>query len=313
MHTGGHHRRYGPEDVARLDLMHRALLSGASPADAARYALNTAVDTSLDVAREVPLEHWAGPAAQSRPPESNRTPVGEETQARIPRRGGRGLRMPGASVAAHGLARAVLTMDATAIRQAIARAVAEDGVVQTWDTVLRPVLVAVADRWACTGEGVEVEHLLSECAIRVLDAAHAAGPQARNPRPVLLACVPGEWHSLPLSALAAALAEQGVASHMLGAAVPERALHAAVRRCAPAAAVLWALAPLPGLDELLRHLPGTRPRCRWFVAGPGFTGVELPEHITPLDSLSTAVTAVETAVTSRLRQTTNTEWATTAP
>ena len=209
--------------------------------------------------------------------------------------------MPGASVAARGLGKAVLTMDTTAIRQAIRQSVTECGVVQTWDTVLRPVLVAVADRWACTGEGVEVEHLLSECAIRVLDTADVTGPQARNPRPVLLACVPGEWHSLPLSALAAALAEQRVASHLLGAAVPERALHAAVRRCAPAAVVLWALAPLPDLDELVRRLPHPRPSCRWFVAGPGVTGLDLPQRVTPLDSLATALTAVETAVTSKER------------
>jgi MerR family transcriptional regulator, light-induced transcriptional regulator len=305
LHTGGRHRRYGPEDLARLDLMHRALLSGASSADAARYALNAAADTALkvplDVPPEVPLGRWAEPAAQSEPAGSEQTHVSEQAQARRSRHGGRGLRMPGASVAARGLGRAVLTMDATAIRQAIRQSVIECGVVQTWDTVLRPVLVAVADRWACTGEGVEVEHLLSECAIRVLDEANVTGPHARNPRPVLLACVPGEWHSLPLSALAAALAEQGVASHLLGAAVPERALHAAVRCCAPAAVVLWALAPLPDLDELVRRLPRTRPSCRWFVAGPGVTGLALPQRVTPLDSLATAVTVVETAVTAEKR------------
>jgi DNA-binding transcriptional MerR regulator len=38
-HTTGRHRRYGAEDIARLELMQRALLRGASPAEAARYAL----------------------------------------------------------------------------------------------------------------------------------------------------------------------------------------------------------------------------------------------------------------------------------
>ena len=38
-HTPGRHRRYGAEDIARLELMQRALLRGASPAEAARYAL----------------------------------------------------------------------------------------------------------------------------------------------------------------------------------------------------------------------------------------------------------------------------------
>ncbi|WP_236751029.1 MerR family transcriptional regulator [Actinoalloteichus hymeniacidonis] len=40
-HTSGRHRRYGPRDLARLELMQHALLRGASPAEAARYALNT--------------------------------------------------------------------------------------------------------------------------------------------------------------------------------------------------------------------------------------------------------------------------------
>lgn len=308
-HTDGRHRQYGPEDLARLDLMHRALVSGASAADAAGYALSAALDTLLDgppdVPREVPLGRCAEPAAQSEPTGSKPTHVGEEEPAGMSRRGGRGLRMPRASVAARGLAKAVLAMDATAIRQAITRSVAECGVVQTWDTMLRPVLVAVADRWACTGKGVEVEHLLSECAIRVLDAAHTTGSHPRNLRPVLLACVPGEWHSLPLSALAAALAEHGVASHLLGAAMPERALHAAVRRCAPAAVVLWAVAPVPDLNQLVQRLPRTRPGCRWFVAGPGFTGMDFPQRITPLDSLATAVTAVKTTVTSNERSATS--------
>src|SRR6187200_854819 len=38
-HTPGRHRRYSPDDLARLDLMRRALLQGATPADAATHAL----------------------------------------------------------------------------------------------------------------------------------------------------------------------------------------------------------------------------------------------------------------------------------
>ena len=34
------------------------------------------------------------------------------------------------------------------------------GVVHTWEHVLCPVLAAAGARWAATGEGVEVEHLL---------------------------------------------------------------------------------------------------------------------------------------------------------
>ncbi|WP_249044496.1 MerR family transcriptional regulator, partial [Crossiella equi] len=37
-HSAGRHRRYAPADIARLERMHRALLRGAAPAEAARYA-----------------------------------------------------------------------------------------------------------------------------------------------------------------------------------------------------------------------------------------------------------------------------------
>src|SRR5689334_24036230 len=40
-HTIGRHRKYGPRDVARLELMQRALLRGASSAEAARFALDS--------------------------------------------------------------------------------------------------------------------------------------------------------------------------------------------------------------------------------------------------------------------------------
>src|SRR3954469_4665905 len=38
-HAPGRHRRYSPDDLARLELMHRALIQGATPADAAVHAL----------------------------------------------------------------------------------------------------------------------------------------------------------------------------------------------------------------------------------------------------------------------------------
>src|ERR1700754_5157668 len=38
-HAPGRHRRYSPDDLARLDLMRRSLLLGATPADAAAHAL----------------------------------------------------------------------------------------------------------------------------------------------------------------------------------------------------------------------------------------------------------------------------------
>jgi MerR family transcriptional regulator, light-induced transcriptional regulator len=261
LHTDGRHRRYDAADVERLRRMHAEMLRGASTADAARVAVA------------------ASPAA---------APIGEDLPppGRI---GGRGLRLPGGSALARGLGRAALAMDPVAIRAVLRDALATLGVVATWDTVARPVLVSIADRWADTGMGVEAEHLLSECVIRAL-AEHPVPAPAAGSRPVLLASAPGEYHSLPLSALAAALAGRRVETRMVGAALPVPALRAAVQRIAPAAVVLWAQAPPP--SGLLAARPRTGQHCRWFVAGPGWDGVPCPPAVTLLGSLQQAADAV---------------------
>ncbi len=156
--------------------------------------------------------------------------------------GGRVLALPGGTAETRGLARAAMALDAASMRVAVERAVAEHGVIPTWTELLCPVLVAVGERWAATGEGVEVEHLLAGTAGSALRAVGAA-PEPRNGRPVLLACAPEEQHSLPLAALAAALAEQGIGARLLGGGLPLPSLRAAVRRTGPAAVMVWAHAP----------------------------------------------------------------------
>jgi DNA-binding transcriptional MerR regulator len=306
-HVDGRARRYRPADLARLAVMRDALIHGCTTAQAARYALGaTPPDPPPDAAgdRDPHTDPGAGDgrADPVTPTPATETPATETraTEARA-RFGGRGLRLPNAGPAAHGLAHAVLAMDPDAIRSLLSQAAAAQGVVAMWDTVARPVLVAIAQRWADTGRGVEREHLLSECLLRVLDTCSGGAP-AGNPRPVLLACVPDEWHSLPLSALAAALAERGVRSHLLGAAVPRNALHAGLRRITPAVAILWAQSPTADLDGLLRALPRSRPPCRWFVGGPGWSQHTLPANVTHLESLAEATDALSHCALGRQHQ-----------
>ena len=66
-HTTGRHRRYAPADIARLELMQRALLRGATPAEAAEYALRaTAEDDELTLVGDQLLGR-AGVHGQRRP------------------------------------------------------------------------------------------------------------------------------------------------------------------------------------------------------------------------------------------------------
>ena len=124
------------------------------------------------------------------------------------------------------------------------------------------MLVAVGERWAATGEGVEVEHLLADCVAAV--AARDGGRRARaaGRRPVLLACAPDEQHALPLHALAAGLAERGIGVRTLGPAMPADALVAAVRRTGPAALFVWSQLPGTADPRCSTALPVTRPADR---------------------------------------------------
>ena len=266
-HTTGRHRKYGPRDVARLELMQRALLRGASSAEAARFALDS----------KSSMTHGEVPVA--------------------PPGGGRGLKMPGASRLARGLGRAALAMDSIAVQGMLADALASEGVIATWNEVVRPVLAAVAARWQLSGAGVEVEHLLNECVLASFVRATPLVTLGRNHRPVLLACMPEERHNLPLYPLAAELAQRGVVVRQLGAALPVDALAAAVRRTAPSAVVLWAQLPRYADPGVLTALPRTRQQVRLFVGGPGWRRGVVTAPAERVEDLAAAVDAVEAAVT----------------
>jgi hypothetical protein len=278
-HSAGSHRRYSRADIARLETMRRLVLDGVPPADAARLAL--------------------GPAAPARaddgPPPGPSGRLGRLDGVRPGGPGGRVLALPGGTADTRGLARAAMALDAASIRVAVDRAMAEHGVVLTWTELLCPVLVAIGERWASTGEGVEVEHLLAETAGSALRAVSTA-PEPRNGRPVLLACAPEEQHSLPLSALAAALAEQGIGARLLGGGIPLPALRAAVRRTGPAALMVWAHAPTAADVQLLDALPVLRPPVAVLVGGVGWMGRALPPRVTYVPDLAAAVGLVARAV-----------------
>jgi hypothetical protein len=188
-----------------------------------------------------------------------------------------------------------MALDSGSVRAALERSLVEHGPVATWTELLTPVLVAIGERWAATGEGIEVEHLLAETAGGALRAVSAA-PEPRNGRPVLLACAPDEQHTLPLSALAAALAEQGIGVRLLGGGLPATALAAAVRRTGPAVLLVWAQLPRHADARVLDGLPVLRPPVAVLAGGAGWRGRRLPSRVNYVPDLITAVTLVVRAV-----------------
>ena len=262
-HQPGAHRRYLPEDVARLETMRRLTLAGFPPAEAARTAMGEALPS--------PRPSRGGP-------------------------GGRVLALPGADDVARGLGRAAMALDGRTVTATVRRELEEHGVLPTWEHLLAPVLVAAGERWAVTGEGVEVEHLLAECIGVALREVAETADETPGGRPVLLACAPDEQHALPLHALAAALAERGIGTRLLGAALPADALEAAVRRTGPALLFLWSQLPGTADPAVMDHVPTLRPPTSVVVGGPGWNGRRLPDFVRLAPNLPTALDYVQRAV-----------------
>ncbi|WP_327038934.1 MerR family transcriptional regulator [Micromonospora maris] len=265
-HVPGHHRRYTPADLARLEIMRRLTAEGVNPAEAARWA------------RQAP------------DPVSGRAPRPvRSTTARAG--GGATIPVRRAGPVARGLARAAMRMDAEVISETIARSIATDGVVGTWDRLLRPVLVGIGERHAATAALIEVEHLVSRCVSAAFAAVVAGCPApAGQPPRILLSCADEEQHSLPLEALAAALAEVGVNHRMLGARVPVTALLDAIDRTGPAAVVIWSHTRGTGDPAQLSALLGAPRRPLLVIAaGPGWPADSLPAGVVHPGGLAEAV------------------------
>ncbi|MFE0582795.1 MULTISPECIES: MerR family transcriptional regulator [unclassified Streptomyces] len=267
----GRHRRWTPEDVAVLHEMCRLTSSGIPPAEAARAALAGPARTAADL-----------PAATAPPP-------GPEHLPRPARRPGSGNGLPLGAVRqeCRGLGRAAVRLDARTVDDVLETVIAQYGLVTAWEEVMAPTLHAVGRKWETSGDRyVEVEHLLSwhvsSALRRAAGTPPLGGPAATDRPPVLLACVPGEQHTLALEALAAGLAGLGLPALMFGAAVPPGALDQAVRRTGPAAVVLWSQARSTADHPLARHLAevawgvkGARARPAVLPVGPGWAGQPL--------------------------------------
>jgi DNA-binding transcriptional MerR regulator len=150
---------------------------------------------------------------------------------------------------------------------------ARSGVVGAWEQVCRPALVAVDAEQLQDPDCVDIEHTLSWAILTTLAGLPRPPADPASPR-ILLACTDGELHTLPLAALAAALAEHQVDARMIGAASPTRSLVRAVREVGPDTIVLWAQRPETAGAEALAAL-GACP-VRVVAAGPGWPSSQVP-------------------------------------
>ncbi len=255
--SAGGHRRFTADDLDRLQRVHEAVVSGTSPAEAAALVTGATPTSS--------------------------------------RRGGPGgavLAVPGAGREARGLARAAARLDEMSVEYTVLELLREQGTLTAWNQALRPVLVAAGERWQRTGDGIEVEHMLTQ-ALTTAFVRHVSGltePPRENP--VLLAGGPHEEHVLALHAVRSALAEKGVPARLLGPRTPMASLANAARRTRAAGVLVWLSSPDGDAALGLADVARAHRRLVLLVGGPGWFGVD-DGPATPCVSLDEAVDRLE--------------------
>lgn len=279
-HESGAHRRYGAEDVARLEHMRRLIVSGVTPADAAREALALTVSEAPAATRPFLSVVRDGDSA------------GDLADLQRLERDVDGVL---GSPAVRGLARSAMTLDTATCQAIIDDSIDRRGVIWTWDHLLVPVLIGVGERWEATGRGVEIEHALSAA---VQSSLILRTNQLRDPvnaRAVLLSGAVEEEHTLPLWAAAAALAERQIAVRVLGERMPLDALAQAVRRTGPAVVFLWSHIPGSADAGDLASLPAFRPAPLILIGGQGWIGTP-PKGVHRAEGLADVVERIERAL-----------------
>ena len=255
-HEAGEHRRYCPNDLAKLTMMRRLITSGVAPCDAAIRA--KAHEGSLTFDNLV-----------------------EEFVVR--------------EDVVDSLHRASKSLDKSFVETLLRKDISENGVITSWTEVIVPLLFLVGDEWAATGTGIEVEHMLSEIIKRLLREGVVEIKDPVNAQPVLLASVGEEVHCLALHALAAALAEKRIETFFLGARTPLEAISGMVKRSAPPALFLWAQLEQNSDPKFFKDLPVVRPAPRVIIGGPGWDQQECSDVVVAQD-LTHACAEIERAV-----------------
>jgi MerR family transcriptional regulator, light-induced transcriptional regulator len=190
---------------------------------------------------------------------------------------------PGASVS-H-LVRAAEDFDADAVTDIVRASIDQLGVAWTWEQLIAPAWGRLRLDSGDRAATLAPERLFSRT---VGQALAATRPRNRTPAQVLV-CADEEHPTLPLDAVAAALAELGASSCVLGARVPPQALASAVRRLRPAVVLIWSQTRNAGGPWPVTALLAACAGAQVITAGPGWDLPALPAPAVPAGSVVAAV------------------------
>lgn len=239
-HVEGEHRRYCSKDLAKLTLMRRLIVAGVAPSDAAEQA--------RDFKGEVKLSKIV-----------NDIEVREDV--------------------VDALYKGLESFDRAFVETSLDHEISTYGIESAWADVIVPTLFMIGEEWELNQQGIEIEHLFSEILTKKLMHRVVDLERPINARPVLLAAVGEELHSLAIYALAAALCERNIETYLLGARTPLSVLSTMVKRCAPPAIFLWAQLPKNAEEKYWREIPAIRPAPCIVVGGPGWDSIECADVI----------------------------------
>jgi MerR family transcriptional regulator, light-induced transcriptional regulator len=235
--TGGNHRRYGPVDLQRVQLMARLTAAGI-PAQAAAESITTMEPD--EVARR--LGSGGGAAGEAAADVGAPGDAAADGSSVL---GPARVELPsGHATTDKGTVDAILSaageLDAGGLVHLYRQTLRRLDFADAWSEVFAPSLRAIGQRWGEGSLGIESEHLASELLQGELRGVVRANRFRVSGTPVLLGSADDEQHHLPLLAVEAELARHGVASLLLGPRVPVRALAKALDRARPPAIFIWA-------------------------------------------------------------------------
>ncbi|MEJ5944402.1 MerR family transcriptional regulator [Pseudokineococcus basanitobsidens] len=289
-HTAGAHRQYSLADLDRLMVMRRMTLEGYSPAEAARVALQAPVPATAGATAGTTsgTTGSGGPGAGARrgpPPAWTTTP------------------------SVRSLARAASALEQAECARQLEAHTAVGGVLETWTSLVRPVLQVLSDRVGAVAPGRSPALVLEAALLQALRSAAEGGPDdgargvgegpartlvlspcaADPPQPA--AGPPAAAADLLAHVVAAALREHGVASSVLPGAHPAERAAAVAEQVDATTLLLVADTPVPAdrVDETARLVD---PRgARVVLVGRGWEAAVVPgsEEVADLGDVVAAV------------------------